>query len=115
MTDVSFLWGGSATRLPGPSTPEAGTRPSAAALLRRPATSTGLEEAGADMRNRPLSRWWWPWPRVARRQSWEEPAQPPWLRINPDADVDAVPDRTQPGDLSMRQAVEEFLVEGDEE
>lgn len=67
------------------------------------------------MRNRLVFRLWRRLPRLERHPAWEEPEQPPWLRINPDADVDSVPDRPQPGDLSMRQVVEDFLTEPEEE
>ncbi len=48
---------------------------------------------------------------------WSEPQLPPFVKINPDAAPPGPDEGLQPGDISMGQAAEEFLMsdEGEDE
>ena len=48
---------------------------------------------------------------------WSEPQLPPFVKINPDASPPGPHEGLQPGDISMGQAAEEFLMsdEGEDE
>lgn len=56
---------------------------------------------------------------IGRRKKvvWSEPQLPPYVKINPDAAPPGPNEGLQPGDMSMGQVAEEFLMsdEGEEE
>lgn len=54
------------------------------------------------------------WFTASRKVGWSEPGLPPWVKINPESEPGLATD-PQPGDMSMRAVVEEFLESEEDE